>query len=60
MAIGNRFSQSISLCDEKLGPRRYEHKAWMSQETLVKIKERKKMKATLNDSRSRANKADAR
>ena len=50
----------ISLCDEKLGPRRYEHKAWISQETLVKIKERKKMKAMLNDSRSRADKADAR
>ena len=50
----------ISLCGEKLGSRRYEQKAWISQETLIKIKERKKMNATLNDSRSRADKADAR
>ena len=46
-------------CSTTLGKRQGQHKDWMSATTLQKIEERRKRKATLNESRTRAAKAEA-
>lgn len=48
-----------STCQEVLGPKKYNHKEWMSAATLQSIAERKAKKAALNNSRTRARKARA-
>lgn len=46
-----------SSCQEVLGPRKYNHKEWISAETMKKVQERKDKKAAVNSSRTRAEKA---
>ncbi|VDP74007.1 unnamed protein product [Schistosoma curassoni] len=48
-----------STCQEVLGLKKYHHKEWISTETLDKINERKKKKAAINNSRTRAAKVQA-
>jgi len=48
-----------TTCSDVLGPLKYQHKEWLSTETLRKIQERKGKKAALNNSRTRAEKAKA-
>lgn len=43
-------------CQEVLGPRKHNHKEWISAETLKKIQTRKEKKAALNNSWTRAEK----
>ncbi|VDP83375.1 unnamed protein product [Schistosoma mattheei] len=45
-----------STCQEVLGLKKHHHKEWISTETLDKIKERKKKKTEINNSRKRAEK----
>lgn len=46
-------------CEETLGKKKTQHKEWMTGATLKKIEERKAKKAVLNNSRTRAAKAEA-
>ena len=46
-----------STCQEVLGPKKHQHKEWISTVTLRKIQERKEKKAAVNTSRTRAEKA---
>jgi len=46
-------------CSKILGRKTTQHKDWISSETIRKVEERKKMKAKLNESRTRAAKAEA-
>ena len=49
----------LDTCDEVLGKKKNQHKEWISSNTIKRIKERKKKKATLNMSRTTADKAKA-
>ena len=48
-----------STCEEVIGHRKRNHKPWITPETLRKVEERKRMKAVVNNSRTRAAKAKA-
>lgn len=48
-----------SACQEVVGPKKHQHKEWITAETLTKIEDRKKKKAVVNNSRTRAAKAKA-
>ncbi|VDO54214.1 unnamed protein product [Schistosoma margrebowiei] len=48
-----------STCQVVLGLKKHYHKEWIFMETLDKIKERKNKKATINNSRTRAEKVQA-
>ncbi len=48
-----------TACQEVLGPRKHNHKEWISAESLKKIQARKEKKAALNNSRTRAEKTKA-
>ena len=48
-----------STCQEVLGSRKHGHKEWITAETLKTIEERKRKKAELNTSRTRAQKIKA-
>ena len=48
-----------STCNEVLGPKKQYHKEWISAEALKKIADRKRKKAEINNSRTRAGKARA-
>ncbi|VDO92622.1 unnamed protein product [Schistosoma margrebowiei] len=48
-----------SMCHEILCLKKHHHKEWISKETLDKIKERKNKKAAINNSRTRAEKVQA-
>uniref|UniRef100_A0A8C3IT77 Endonuclease/exonuclease/phosphatase domain-containing protein n=1 Tax=Chrysemys picta bellii TaxID=8478 RepID=A0A8C3IT77_CHRPI len=48
-----------SACQEVLGIKKYQQKEWITAETLTKIEDRKKKKAVVNNSRTRAAKAKA-
>lgn len=48
-----------SVCQEVLGVRKHLHKEWITVETLTKIQDKKKKKASVNSSRTRAAKAQA-
>uniref|UniRef100_A0AAV2J1Z3 Reverse transcriptase domain-containing protein n=1 Tax=Knipowitschia caucasica TaxID=637954 RepID=A0AAV2J1Z3_KNICA len=48
-----------STCQEVLGPKSYTHKEWISTETLQRVKERRKKKENVNNSKTRATKAKA-
>ncbi|XP_073714068.1 uncharacterized protein [Misgurnus anguillicaudatus] len=55
-----RVKETITTtCSDVLGPSKCQHKEWLSTETLRKIQERKKKKAALNNSRTRAEKVKA-
>ncbi|KAK3759649.1 hypothetical protein RRG08_062181 [Elysia crispata] len=45
-----------STCQEVLGPKKTDHKEWISAETFTKIEERKKKKDAVNKSRTRTTK----
>ena len=45
-----------STCKEELGPKTYKNKDWMTQESLDKVEERKRLKTKINNSRTRAEK----
>ena len=49
----------VTACKEVLGPKKYHHKDWISAETLNKIRARKVKKATVNSSRTRAERSKA-
>jgi hypothetical protein len=49
----------VDTCEETLGKKTTQHKDWMTGVTLKKIEERKSKKAVLNNSRTRAAKAEA-
>ena len=49
----------VTGCKEVLGPKKYHHKDWISAETLSKIRARKKKKAAVNSSRTRAERSKA-
>ena len=49
----------ITTCNVALGPQKDNHKAWISAESIKKVKERKEKKAALNSSRTRAEKVKA-
>ena len=49
-----------SACQEILGPRKYNHKEWITQDTLKLVEERREKKAKINSSRTRGQKAEAR
>ena len=49
----------ISTCQDVLGTVKHHHKEWISTETLTRIEERRARKATVNNSRTRAEKAKA-
>nr|KAG5707099.1 hypothetical protein BaRGS_011810 [Batillaria attramentaria] len=46
-------------CQEVLGPKKHQHKEWISADSLSKIKKRKEKKMAVNNSRTRAEKAKA-
>nr|KAG5707082.1 hypothetical protein BaRGS_011793 [Batillaria attramentaria] len=46
-------------CQEVLGPKKHQHKEWISADSLSKIKMRKEKKMAVNNSRTRAEKAKA-
>ena len=48
-----------TVCQEVLGPQKRNHKEWISTVSLKKIEQRREMKAVLNNSRTRAEKAKA-
>ncbi|VDP44043.1 unnamed protein product [Schistosoma curassoni] len=48
-----------STCHEVLGLKKHHHKEWISIETLNRIKERKNKKTAINNSRTRAEKVQA-
>lgn len=48
-----------STCQEVFGPKKKQQKEWMTTETLTKIEDRKKKKAAVNNSKTRAAKAKA-
>ena len=48
-----------TTCTEELGPRKTQHKDWLSEDTLQKIEKRKQKKEAVNASRTRATKAAA-
>lgn len=48
-----------TTCQQILGPKKHQHKEWISEETMDKIKERKKRKADVNNSRTRSGKGKA-
>ncbi|VDP56337.1 unnamed protein product [Schistosoma margrebowiei] len=48
-----------STCHEVLGHKKHHHKEWITDDTLDKIQERRKKKAAINTSRTRAEKAKA-
>ncbi|VDO94548.1 unnamed protein product [Schistosoma margrebowiei] len=48
-----------STCQEVLSLKKHHHKEWISIETLDKIKEMKKKKAAINNSRTQAEKVQA-
>ncbi|VDP33068.1 unnamed protein product [Schistosoma curassoni] len=48
-----------STCHEVLGHKKHHHKEWITVDTLDKIQERRKKKAAINTSRTRAEKAKA-
>uniref|UniRef100_A0A452GGJ1 Endonuclease/exonuclease/phosphatase domain-containing protein n=1 Tax=Gopherus agassizii TaxID=38772 RepID=A0A452GGJ1_9SAUR len=48
-----------SVCQEVLGIKKHQQKEWITAETLIKIEDRKKKKAAVNNSRTRAAKAKA-
>ena len=54
--IKNAFT---GTCKEILGKRKRKQKPWISQATIRRIEERKKMKAKVNESKTRAQKAEA-
>jgi hypothetical protein len=49
----------VETCQQVLGPKTSDHKDWISSDTLLKIKERKKQKETLLNSKTRAAKETA-
>ncbi len=48
-----------STCQKVLGPKKHQHKEWISVDTLAKIQERKNKKMAINNTRTRAEKAKA-
>ncbi|VDP49778.1 unnamed protein product [Schistosoma curassoni] len=48
-----------STCHEVLDHKKHHHKEWITVDTLDKIQERRKKKAAINTSRTRAEKAKA-
>ena len=48
-----------TVCQEVLGPKKINHKEWISADSLKKIQTRKEKKVALNNSRTRAEKARA-
>ncbi|VDP39646.1 unnamed protein product [Schistosoma margrebowiei] len=48
-----------STCHEVLGHKKHHHRKWITVDTLDKIQERRSKKATINTSRTRAEKAKA-
>ncbi|KAK7113089.1 hypothetical protein V1264_012440 [Littorina saxatilis] len=48
-----------SSCQQVVGPNKPQQKEWITPETLTKIQDRQKKKATVNNSRTRAAKAKA-
>ncbi|XP_032397549.1 uncharacterized protein LOC116705458 [Etheostoma spectabile] len=48
-----------SACQEVVGPKKHQHKEWITAETLTKIEDRKMKKAVVNNSRTRPTKAKA-
>nr|KAG5711041.1 hypothetical protein BaRGS_013775 [Batillaria attramentaria] len=48
-----------TTCREELGPRKTQHKDWISEDTLQKIEKRKRKKEAVNASRTRTSKAAA-
>ena len=48
-----------ATCQEVLGPKKPQHKEWISAESVRKIQQRKGKKAAVNNSRTRAEKAKA-
>ncbi|VDP82688.1 unnamed protein product, partial [Schistosoma curassoni] len=53
-----RIKEAInSTCHEVLGHKKHHHKEWITVDTLDKIQERRKKKAAINTSRTRAEKA---
>ncbi|MGL5901241.1 MAG: reverse transcriptase domain-containing protein [Cetobacterium sp.] len=49
----------IEICQEVLGPKKHQHKEWISADSLSKIKKRKEKKMAISNSRTRAEKAKA-
>lgn len=49
----------VETCQEVLGPKKHQHKEWISADSLSKIKKRKEKKMAINNSRTRAEKAKA-
>ncbi|MEE4247398.1 MAG: reverse transcriptase domain-containing protein [Kangiellaceae bacterium] len=49
----------VATCKEVLGPRKNQHKDWMTTRTLEKIEARKQKKEAINTSRTRAGRATA-
>ena len=49
----------VTACKEVLGPKKYHDKDWISAEKLSKIRARKKKKAAINSSRTRAERSKA-
>ena len=48
-----------STCQEVLGPKKQQHKEWISGDSLQRIEERREKKAAMNNSRTRSEKAKA-
>ena len=55
-----RVKESLSsACQEVLGPKKLHQKEWITADTLEKIEERRKKKAAVNNSKTRATKGKA-
>ena len=48
-----------ATCKQELGPKKYTNKDWISQESLDKVMERRRLKTAINNSRTRAEKMAA-
>ena len=56
----NRVKEAFQeTCEEVLGRSTNNNKPWITQESLDKIKERRNLKAVMNNSRTRAEKVTA-
>jgi hypothetical protein len=54
-----KVKEALTTCKEALGLKKHSHKEWITQGTLEKVMDSKQMKAEVNTSRTRAERARA-
>ena len=57
--MGGEQETTGGTCEEVLGKKKFQHKDWISADTIQRLEARKERKTALNTSRTRATKSKA-